>query len=152
MGGPGASFLLGHPGSEPTGRRGRRRDDHEEDRAARTASPIGSTGWRGSRSSSSAAADNVLQFQADQRLQVDGDVGPKTRAALHTALGCAHSGRSGTAGGGSGAGDREKAGTDHAAQPRRALVEVERVPRRLSSAAAPRCSPRSAAYRGKTFS
>ncbi|PLU40881.1 chitinase, partial [Sinorhizobium medicae] len=31
-------------------------------------------------------ADNVLQFQADQRLQVDGDVGPKTRAAMHTAL------------------------------------------------------------------
>ncbi|WP_234836039.1 peptidoglycan-binding protein [Sinorhizobium meliloti] len=31
-------------------------------------------------------ADNVLQFQADQRLPVDGDVGPKTRAAMHTAL------------------------------------------------------------------
>ncbi len=31
-------------------------------------------------------ADNVLQFQADQRLQADGDVGPKTRAAMHTAL------------------------------------------------------------------
>ncbi|WP_234827998.1 peptidoglycan-binding protein [Sinorhizobium meliloti] len=31
-------------------------------------------------------ADNVLQFQADQRLQVDGYVGPKTRAAMHTAL------------------------------------------------------------------
>ncbi|MDX0735904.1 glycoside hydrolase family 19 protein, partial [Sinorhizobium medicae] len=31
-------------------------------------------------------ADNILQFQADQRLQVDGDVGPKTRAAMHTAL------------------------------------------------------------------
>ena len=31
-------------------------------------------------------ADNVLQFQADQRLQVDGDVGPKTRAAMHMAL------------------------------------------------------------------
>ncbi|WP_234843868.1 peptidoglycan-binding protein [Sinorhizobium medicae] len=31
-------------------------------------------------------ADNVLQFQADQRLQVDGDVGPKTRAVMHTAL------------------------------------------------------------------
>lgn len=31
-------------------------------------------------------ADNVRQFQADQRLHVDGDVGPQTRAALHTAL------------------------------------------------------------------
>jgi putative chitinase len=31
-------------------------------------------------------ADNVLQFQADQGLEVDGDVGPKTRAALHSAL------------------------------------------------------------------
>ncbi|RVK47164.1 glycoside hydrolase family 19 protein [Sinorhizobium meliloti] len=31
-------------------------------------------------------ADKVLQFQADQRLPVDGDVGPKTRAAMHTAL------------------------------------------------------------------
>jgi hypothetical protein len=31
-------------------------------------------------------ADNVLQFKADQRLQVDGYVGPKTRAAMHTAL------------------------------------------------------------------
>ena len=31
-------------------------------------------------------ADNVLQFQADERLQVDGDVGPKTRAAMHKAL------------------------------------------------------------------
>ncbi|WP_234852931.1 hypothetical protein [Sinorhizobium meliloti] len=29
-------------------------------------------------------ADNVLQFQADQC--VDGDVGPKTSAAMHTAL------------------------------------------------------------------
>ncbi|WP_428429841.1 peptidoglycan-binding domain-containing protein [Pararhizobium sp.] len=26
--------------------------------------------------------DNVRQFQADHRLDVDGDVGPKTRAAL----------------------------------------------------------------------
>ncbi|KQY71362.1 chitinase [Ensifer sp. Root142] len=31
-------------------------------------------------------ADNVLQFQADHRLDVDGDVGPKTRSALHKAL------------------------------------------------------------------
>jgi len=31
-------------------------------------------------------ADNVLQFQAEQRLDVDGDVGPKTRSALHKAL------------------------------------------------------------------
>ncbi len=30
--------------------------------------------------------DNVLQFQADHRLDVDGDVGPKTRAALHGEL------------------------------------------------------------------
>ncbi|RVH75875.1 chitinase [Sinorhizobium meliloti] len=30
-------------------------------------------------------ADNVLQFQADHCLRVDGDVGPKTRAVLHTA-------------------------------------------------------------------
>lgn len=30
--------------------------------------------------------DNVLQFQADHRLDVDGDVGPKTRAAMHQAL------------------------------------------------------------------
>lgn len=30
--------------------------------------------------------DNVRQFQADHRLEVDGDVGPKTRAALHLAL------------------------------------------------------------------
>ncbi|MBD9635978.1 peptidoglycan-binding protein [Ensifer sp. ENS07] len=31
-------------------------------------------------------ADNVRQFQADQRLEVDGDVGPKTRSAMHKAL------------------------------------------------------------------
>lgn len=31
-------------------------------------------------------ADNILQFQSDQRLEVDGDVGPKTRAAMHKAL------------------------------------------------------------------
>nr|WP_234827979.1 peptidoglycan-binding domain-containing protein [Sinorhizobium meliloti] len=43
------------------------------------------TDWGGSRSFFS-ATDNVLQFQADQRLQVDGDVGPKTRAAMHMAL------------------------------------------------------------------
>jgi putative chitinase len=30
--------------------------------------------------------DNVRQFQADQRIDVEGDVGPKTRAAMHTAL------------------------------------------------------------------
>ncbi|ATE84737.1 chitinase [Sinorhizobium sp. LM21] len=30
--------------------------------------------------------DNVMQFQADHRLDVDGDVGPKTRAAMHKAL------------------------------------------------------------------
>ncbi|GEC42198.1 putative chitinase [Sinorhizobium meliloti] len=30
-------------------------------------------------------ADNVLQFQAYHCLRVDGDVGPKTRAVLHTA-------------------------------------------------------------------
>ncbi|OMQ44970.1 chitinase [Ensifer sp. 1H6] len=30
--------------------------------------------------------DNVLQFQSDHRLDVDGDVGPKTRAAMHRAL------------------------------------------------------------------
>ncbi|MGI0527302.1 peptidoglycan-binding protein [Rhizobium giardinii] len=30
--------------------------------------------------------DNVRQFQADHRLEVDGDAGPKTRAALHQAL------------------------------------------------------------------
>ncbi len=30
--------------------------------------------------------DNVMQFQSDNRLDVDGDVGPKTRAALHRAL------------------------------------------------------------------
>nr|WP_234827324.1 peptidoglycan-binding domain-containing protein [Sinorhizobium meliloti] len=87
LGGPGASVLLGHPGSEPLGRRGRRRDDHEEDhggknglsdhfdRLARIS--LVPFGYR---------ADNVRQFQADQRLQVDGDVGPKMRAAMHTAL------------------------------------------------------------------
>lgn len=31
-------------------------------------------------------ADNVRQFQADHRLDVDGDVGPKTRSAMHAAL------------------------------------------------------------------
>ncbi|MEI3850030.1 MULTISPECIES: peptidoglycan-binding protein [unclassified Ensifer] len=30
--------------------------------------------------------DNIRQFQADNRLDVDGDVGPKTRAALHKRL------------------------------------------------------------------
>lgn len=30
--------------------------------------------------------DNVRQFQADHRLDVDGDVGPKTRSAMHAAL------------------------------------------------------------------
>lgn len=30
--------------------------------------------------------DNILQFQSDHRLDVDGDVGPKTRAAMHKAL------------------------------------------------------------------
>ncbi len=30
--------------------------------------------------------DNILQFQSDHRLDVDGDVGPKTRSAMHKAL------------------------------------------------------------------
>lgn len=31
-------------------------------------------------------ADNIRQFQADKRLEVDGDAGPKTRSAMHQAL------------------------------------------------------------------
>ncbi|YCI04683.1 hypothetical protein M1D34_22920 [Ensifer sp. D2-11] len=38
-------------------------------------------------------ADNVLQFQADQRLQVDCDVGPKTRAAITRRLWHSHRAR-----------------------------------------------------------
>ncbi|MDE4548028.1 hypothetical protein LOF22_23720 [Sinorhizobium meliloti] len=63
-------------------------------------------------------ADNVLQFQADQC--VDGDVGPKTRAAMHTALVALTPGEAARPGDQGGAGHRGEAGpsTGNAAQPR----------------------------------
>lgn len=73
---------------EPPGRRRRRPHHHEEDqrwqeRSGRPLRPVVPDltavllGYR---------VDNVRQFQADQRLDVDGDVGPKFRAAIYKAL------------------------------------------------------------------